>query len=76
MKIKVDQEFLLKLANNQTELRFQVEKIKDEIKNLSQKSNYKIEATLDNPADIQFLANELSPILVKYKVGRIVGIKT
>lgn len=76
MKIKVDQEFLLKLANSQTELKFQVDKIKDELKNLAQKSNYKIEATLDNPADIQFLANELSPIFMKYKVSKVVGIKT
>lgn len=74
MKIKVDQEFLLKLANSQTELKYQVEKLKDELKN--QKANYKIEATLDNPADIQFLANELSPIFIKYKVLRITGVKT
>ena len=64
-------------ANSQQSDRFknQIEKLKEEIKNIAIKPTYKIEATLDNPIDIQLLANELSPVFVKYKVGRIVGIR-
>lgn len=73
--VKIDKEFLMQIANNQTDLKNQIEKLKEEIKNIAIKPTYKIEATLDNPADIQLLANELSPVFVKYKVGRIVGIR-
>ena len=73
--VKIDKDFLMQIANNQTDLKNQIEKLKEEIKNIAIKPTYKIEATLDNPADIQLLANELSPVFVKYKVGRIVGIR-
>jgi len=46
MKITIDKEFLLKIANSQTELKYQVDKLKEEIKKLAANPLYKIEATL------------------------------
>ena len=75
MKITIDKEFLLKIANSQTELKYQVDKLKEEIKKLAVNPLYKIEATLENPAEIQLLANELSPVFIKYKVLKLSAIK-
>ena len=47
--VKIDKEFLMQIANNQTDLKNQIEKLKEEIKNIAIKPTYKIEATLDNP---------------------------
>ena len=54
--VKIDKDFLMQIANNQTDLKNQIEKLKEEIKNIAIKPTYKIEATLDNLADIQLLA--------------------
>jgi len=38
MKITIDKEFLLKIANSQTELKYQVDKLKEEIKKTRRQS--------------------------------------
>jgi len=79
MKITIDKEFLLQIANSQTELKYQVDKLKEEIKKLAATNSvnliYKIEAIIDNPAEIQLFANEMSPIFIKYKVSKMSAIK-